>query len=101
MCAKKSEGARAARQSTKTGTTGRAPTSEDTHMATGTNRVVLGHRPRGGGAADGGRADGEMADAEEEEATGEVRDVMMTDTEIASTPATETEPEAGTLAPKD
>ena len=48
-CAKKSEAARAARRSRKTGSAGRASTSEATHTATGTNRVVLGHRPRGGG----------------------------------------------------
>jgi len=102
-CAKKSEAARAARQSRKTGTAGRAPASKATHTATGTNRVVLGHRPRGGGAADGGRAEGEgeMADAEEEEATGEARDVMMTEAEIATTTATETETEVGALATND
>jgi len=67
------------------------------HTATGTNRVVLGHRPRGGGAADGGRE--EKADAEGEEAMGEARDVMMTEPEIATTTATETE--AGALATND
>jgi hypothetical protein len=39
-----------------------------------------------------------MDDAEEEEATGEARDVMMTEAEIATATATETEPEVGSLA---
>jgi hypothetical protein len=59
--------------------------------------VVLGHLPRGGGAADGGWE--EKADAEEAEATGEARDVMMTEAEIATTTATETE--VGALATND
>jgi len=67
------------------------------HAATGTNREVLGYQPRGGGAADGGKE--EKADAEEEEATGEARDVTMTEAEIVTTTATETE--AGTLATND
>jgi len=64
---------------------------------TGTNRVVLGHRPRERGAADGGRE--EKADSEEEEATGEARNVMMTEAEIDAPTATGTE--AGALAPND
>jgi hypothetical protein len=96
-CAKKTEAARAARQSRKTGTAGRVPTNEATHTAKGTNRVVLGSRPRGGGAADCGTE--EKADAEEEEATGEARDVMMTEAEIATTTATKTE--TGALATND
>jgi len=91
---KKSKAAKAARQSRKTGTGVQAHTSEGMHTATGMNRVVLGRRPRGGGAADGGRE--EMADAEVEETTGKARDVMMTEAEIATTTATETE--AGALA---
>jgi len=79
------------------GTAGRAPTNEATHMATVTNRVVLGHRPREGGAAHGGRE--EKADAEEEEATWEVRYVMMKEAEIATTTATEMD--AGSLATND
>jgi len=70
-------------------------------MAMGTNRVVLGRRPMGGGAGDGGRAEGEIADAEEVDATGEARDVMITEAEIACTTATETETEAGALATND
>jgi hypothetical protein len=61
-CAKKSEATKAARQSRKTGTAGRAPASEAMHTATGTNRVVLGRRPRGGAAAGGGGEEEEMAD---------------------------------------
>ena len=43
----------------------------------------------GGLAADGGRE--EKADPEQEEATGEARDVMMTEAEIATMTVTETE----------
>jgi hypothetical protein len=75
------------------------------HTATGTNRVGLGHRPRGGATADGGSEGEEMADVQGEEATGEARDVVMTETETASTAATatetETETEAGALATND
>jgi hypothetical protein len=103
-CAKKTEAAKAARQSRKTGLAGRAPKGEAMNVATGTNRVVLGLRPRGA-AADGGSEEEEMADVEEEEATGEARDVTMTETEIeiATTTATETETEteAGALATND
>ena len=101
-CAKKSEATKAARQSRMTGTAGRAPTSDAMHTATGTNRVVLGRRPRGGAAADGGGEEEEMADVQGEEATGEARHVLMTETETATTATTatdtETETEAGALA---
>ena len=84
---------------------GRAPTSDAMHTATGTNRVVLGRRPRGGAAADGGSEEEEMADAQGEEATGEARDMVMTETETATTAVTatetETETEAGALATND
>lgn len=52
-CAKKSDAAKPAWQSRNTQTAGRAPTCEAMHMATGTNRVVLDPRPRGGVATDG------------------------------------------------
>jgi hypothetical protein len=101
-CAKKSEAAKAARQSRKRGTAGRAPTSDAMHTAIGTNRVVLGRRPTGGAAADRGSEEEEMADVQGEEATGEARDVVMTETETATTAATatetETQTEAGVLA---
>jgi len=102
-CAKKSEVAKAGWQSRKTGTAGRAPTSEgiDTDTATGMNRVVLGRRPRQGAAADGGSEEQEMAEVEEEEAAGEARDVVMTETETVTTAATETETEAGALTTND
>ena len=96
-CTEKSEAARVARPSGKTGRAGRAPFDEATHTAPGTDSVVLGQRPNGGGAADGGRQ--EKADAEEEEATGEARHVMMTEAEIAATTVTDTE--AGALATND
>jgi hypothetical protein len=65
------------------------------HMAMGTSRVVLGRRPRGRAAAGGGSeveemAD-EMADVQEDEAAGEGRDVVMTETETATTAGTATE----------
>jgi hypothetical protein len=107
-CAKKkSESSKAAHQSRKTGTAGRAPTSEAMNTATGTNRVVLGRRPSGGvvaveGSEEEEMAD-EMADVQEDEAAGEARDVVMTETETATTAAneTETETEAGALAAND
>jgi len=48
---------------------------------------------------DGESKQEEIADAEEEEAMGEARDVLMTETEIATATATETE--AGTLTTND
>jgi phage FluMu protein Com len=103
--AKKSEAATAPRQSRKTETAGRAPTSDAMYMAMGTHRVVLGCRPRGGAAADGGSEEEERADVQGEEATGEARDVMMTETETATMAATatetETETESGALATND
>jgi len=70
------------------------------HTATGTNRVVLGHTPRGRAAADRRSKDEEIADVQGEEATGEARDVEMTETETVTmgATATETEPDAGALA---
>jgi hypothetical protein len=104
-CAKKSEAAKAARQSRKTDTAGRAATSDAMHTATGTNRVVLARRPRGGAATEGGSEDEEMTDVQGEEATGEARDVVKTEAETATTAATatetETETEAGALATND
>jgi hypothetical protein len=74
---------------------------EDMNIATGTNRVVIGLRPREA-AADVGSEEDEMADVEEEETTGTARDVTMTATaiEIATMTATETETETevGALA---
>ena len=93
-CTQKSEAFRAEQQSRKTGTGEWIPTNEATHMAMGTNRVALVHRPRGGGAADGGRE--EKADGDQEESMREARDVMMSEARIATTTATETE--AGALA---
>jgi len=44
----------------KDGNSRTAPKNETTHTATGTNRVVRVHRPRGKGAADGGREVGQQ-----------------------------------------
>jgi hypothetical protein len=75
--------------------------SDAMHTATGTNRVVLGHRRRGGAAADGRRAEGEMAEVEEEGAPGEARNVLMTEAVIVTTTPTVSEVEAGALATND
>jgi hypothetical protein len=100
-CVKKSDAAKATRQGRKTGTAGRAPTSDARHTATWTNKVVVGRWPKGGAAAYGGSDEEEMADVKGEEATGEARDVFMTETETAITAgtATETETEPDTGAP--
>jgi hypothetical protein len=106
-CAKKSEAAKAAWQSRKTGTAGRMPASVAMLTATGTNRVVFGRRPRGGAAGRGGSEEeqmaDEMADVQEDEAAGEARDIVMTRTETATMAATETETEGevGALATND
>jgi len=110
-CAMMSEAAKAARQSRMTGTAGQAPAGNAMHMATGTYRVVLGRRPRGGSAGGGGSEEeemademaNEMADVQEDEAAGEARDVVMTEPGTATTAATETESEseAGALATND
>ena len=94
--AKKTEAARAARQSRKIGQAGRASTNVATDVASGMKRVMLGPRPRGT-AADGAGSEVEMTDVEEKEATGETEDVAMTET--ANTTATETETETETGAP--
>jgi len=102
-CAKMCEAARVARQSRKTGTAARAPTSEAIHTdtATRTNRVLLARIPWGGAEADGGCEEKERAEVEDEEAAAEARDVVMTETETATTAATETETEAGALSAND
>jgi len=97
-CAKKSEAAQAALQSRKTGTAGRAPTRDVMLTAIGTNRVVLGRRPRGAAAAEGGSEEGEMTDVEGKEETGEARDVVMTEPATANTAATATETQTETEA---
>jgi len=83
---------------------GQPPSGEAMHIATGTNRVVLGPSPRGV-EADGGSGEEEMAAVEEEEAMGEARDITMTETEaeIATTTANETQTEtvAGALGTDD
>jgi len=70
------------------------------HVALGTNRVLLGHRPKGAVGADGGSEEEHIADVQEEEAPGEVRDIMKTKTDIATTTmtVTETETDEGAMA---
>jgi len=100
---KLSEGAKAARQSRRMGPAGRALMSKAMHTATGTNRVVLGRRPRGGAAAGlGGEEEemaDEMADVQEDAAAGEARDVVITKTETAAMAPTDTETETEVGAP--
>jgi len=81
-----------------TATAERAPTSDAMHIALGMHRVIFGHRPRGGVAADGGSKEEEMADMQNMEATGDAGDVMMSEKGIGTTAATETETEARALA---
>jgi hypothetical protein len=97
-CAKKTEAARAARQSRKIGQAGQAPTGATTGVVSGTNRVALGPRPKAA-AAEGGGSEAEMADVEEKEATGEAEDVTMAET--ANTTATEIGTETGAQATSD
>jgi len=82
------------------GLAGRASTNAASDVASGTNRVVLGHRPKDT-AKVGWGSEAELVNGEEEEALGEVEDVTMT--EIAPTPATETgtQTETRTLATND
>jgi len=87
-CVRKRNAAKPALQSREAGTAGRVPTSEATHMAMGTNRVVLGPTPSGGAAAEGGREEEEMADVEQEKAAGQPRDVIMTEKDTATDNAT-------------
>jgi len=101
-CTKKAEATRAARQCRKIGQ--RASTNAATDVASGTNRVVLGPRPKGAAEeGGGGGSEAEMEDVGEKEATGEAEDVTMTET--ANTTATETEigaeTELGALATND
>jgi hypothetical protein len=91
-CAKKPQAAPAARQHTVRASAGSAPRNEAPDTTTGTITLVFCHRPRGGRAADAGR--NEKAHTEDEEATGEAHNIMMTETEITTTTATDTQAEA-------
>jgi len=86
-CAKKTEAARAARQSRKIGQAGQASTNAATDVASRPSRVTLGPRPRGT-AAEGGGSEADMTDVEEDEAMWETDDFTMTET--ANTTATGT-----------
>jgi hypothetical protein len=97
-CVKKTEAAKAARESRRMGPSGRTAVSAAKEMATGTNRVVLGDRLKA--AAEGGGSEEEMADVEEGEAAGETKDVTMAETATATAATTTTttaiETETGT-----
>jgi len=73
------ETTRVARHSRKLEPAGRATTNAATDVASGTNRVMLGARPREP-TAEGWGSKEEMTDGEEKEATGERKDVTMTET---------------------
>jgi len=82
----------------------RASTNAATDVASGTNRVVLGPRPKGAAEeGEGGGSEAEMEDVGEKEASGEAQDITMNET--ANTTATETkigaETEMGALATND
>ena len=68
-CTKKTEAAKAARQIRGIDPAGRASANAATDVASGTNRVMLGHRPEGT-ATEGGGSGAELVDEEEEEITG-------------------------------
>jgi hypothetical protein len=57
------------------------------HMATEMNSVALSSGPWGDVAADGTSEEEEMADVDRIEAMGKAKEVMMTETGIASTTA--------------
>ena len=57
-CAKKTEAAKAARQCRGTGPAGRASANTATGVASGKNRVMLGHRPKGMAKGWGGKQSG-------------------------------------------
>lgn len=78
---------------------GQTPTRKAMPMAMGTNRVVFGSIRRGGVAADWGCEEQEMVDVEEEATTREASDVMMSETEIATTIMTGTGEETEVGAP--
>jgi len=97
-CGKKTEAAKVARLSRALGSAGRASENAATGVASGTNRMMLGHRPKGS-AKEGGESGAELVDAEVEEATGEAEDVTMTAS--ATTAVTATETETGAPATND
>ena len=101
-CKKRYKATNVGQQGRETGTAARATTTEAMHMAMGTNTVVLGCIPMEAVVADRGNMKEMMAEEEQEGRIEEARDCMMIETEIVTTPATdtETETEAGVLATK-
>jgi len=94
---KKTEAAKAAQQSRGIGPAGRASTNAAAGVASGTNRVMLGHRPERT-AKGGGRSEAELVDAEEAEEMGEAENVMKTESATMAATETGTETETGALA---
>jgi hypothetical protein len=92
----KTEAAKVARQSRGTGPAGRASANASTGVASGTKRVMLGHRHKGTANGGGGR-EAELVDAEEEEA----EDVTMTESATTAATETGTETETGALSTND
>jgi len=99
-CATKAKAAKAARQSRGIGPAWRASVNAATGVASGTKRVVLGHRPNGTATEEGG-SEAELVDAEEEKAMGEAENVTITQRATTATTNTETETETGALATND
>jgi len=92
------DAAKAAWQSRGIWPAGRASANAASGVALGMNREMLGHRPKGT-AKEGGGSGAKFVDVEEEEATGEVEDVIMTESATTAPAGTETEP--GALATND
>jgi len=94
------DAAKAVWRSWRIGLAGQVSTNIATDMASGTNSVGLGHRPKETGIGLGG-SKAELVEAEEEAATGMAEDIIMT--KIATMTMTETgiDTEMGDLATND
>jgi len=103
-CAKKTEDAMAARQSLAVELARRSSANANaaSDVASGTNRVVLGHRPRGI-VTYGGRSEAELelVDVEEEGTMAEIEDITMTDIATTAGTLTASETATGALATND
>jgi len=99
-CAKETEAAKAARQSRGIRPAVHASANAAAGVASGTNRVTLGHRHKRT-AKEEGRSEAELVDVEEEEAKGEAEDIMMTESVTTAKTETGTETETAALATTD
>jgi hypothetical protein len=80
-------------QSRTKGTAQRLPRCEAMHIGMVTTRVILRHTRSGGVVAHAESKTEDMAGVEEKEAMWEAKDIMMSETEIATITMTETETE--------